>query len=367
MSKQDLVDILRQGAEIWNQWRNKNRDVKLDFFEADLHGLNLGGCDLFGAIFTNSDLHDTLLIGADLRSVRISDTNLRTANLRHADLSEAVLNLCDLKGALLRGAKLTKSKLISVNLVDTDLTRADFVETELNGVIVANTTFSKTNLSQASGLDSSVHLAPSSIDNGTIEITTSDIPESFLRGCGWNDWEIESAKLYQPNLSNQEINNIIYKIFDLRAHQSIQVSPLFISYSHANTNFVEKLENRLTSIGIRYWRDVHNATSGRLEKQIDHAMRQNPTVILILSEDSINSDWVEHEARLARKLEKELGRDVLCPIALDASWLNAKWPARLMEQIKEYHVLDFSNWAKDEMFEKVFNKMILGLDRFYKE
>ena len=197
-------------------------------------------------------------------------------------------------------------------------------------------------------------------------LSKGEIPEAFLRGCGLGDWEIESAKLYKPGLSNQEIININYKIFDLRASQSIQISPLFISYSHADAPFVEKLEPCLVKKGIRFWRDVHDATAGRLEKQIDHAMRQNPTVILILSENSTRSDWVEHEARLARELEKELGRDVLCPIALDDSWKSAKWPARLMEQIMEYNILDYSNWTDDKAFGQVFNKMISGLDMFYK-
>ena len=33
----------------------------------------------------------------------------------------------------------------------------------------------------------------------------------------------------------------------------------------------------------------------------------------------IKNDWVEHEVRMARELElkKEMGCDVLCPIALD--------------------------------------------------
>ena len=231
----------------------------------------------------------------------------------------------------------------------------------MGGTIIAST-----NLIKVLGLENIKHQSPSAISLDTIQISKGELPEVFLRGCGLSDWEIESAKLYIPGLSNQEINNVIYKIFDLRANQSIQISPLFISYSHADTLFVEKLEPFLTKIGIRFWRDVHDATAGRLETQIDHAMRQNPTVILILSENSTRSDWVEHEARLARDLEKEIGRDVLCPIALDDSWKSAKWPARLMEQIKEYNILDYSKWNDDKAFEQVFNKMISGLDMFYK-
>ena len=95
-------------------------------------------------------------------------------------------------------------------------------------------------------------------------------------------------------------------------------------------------------------------------------MRHNPTVLLVLSKNSTSSEWVEHEARLARELEKELKRDVLCPVALDESWKTTNWPKRLMEQIMEYHILDFSNWEDDKTIERMFNKMILGLNMFYK-
>ena len=53
--------------------------------------------------------------------------------------------------------------------------------------------------------------------------------------------------------------------------------------------------------------------AGRIEKQIDTAIRQNPTVLLILSKNSLNSDWVEHEARTARGLEKDLGTRCIVP------------------------------------------------------
>ena len=76
------------------------------------------------------------------------------------------------------------------------------------------------------------------------------------------------------------------------------------------------LEPEFNKRGIRFWRDIHHATAGRLEKQVDRAIRYNPTVLLVLSEHSTKSDWVQHEVRTARKLEIETGRDVLCPVSL---------------------------------------------------
>ena len=200
----------------------------------------------------------------------------------------------------------------------------------------------------------------------TIAISKGRIPEVFLRGCGLSDWEIESAKLYNPDLANHEIDEILYRVHDLRATQPLQISPLFISYSHADNAFVEKVEEHLNAKGIRFWRDVHHATAGRLEKQIDRAIRYNPTVLVILSENSVKSDWVQHEVRTARELEKETGRDVLCPVALDASWKESPWPERVMEQVMEYNILDFSEWEDDAEFGKLFKKLIDGLELFYR-
>lgn len=115
--------------------------------------------------------------------------------------------------------------------------------------------------------------------------------------------------------------------------------------------------------------EVHHTSYQRcslLEKQIDLAIRHNPTVLLVLSENSIKSDWVEHEVRTARELTNELGRHVLCPVALDDSWKSSPWPKRLMEQIMEYNILDFSKWEDKNVFEKQFRKLLDGLDLFYK-
>jgi hypothetical protein len=199
----------------------------------------------------------------------------------------------------------------------------------------------------------------------TLSRARGKIFEKFLRGCGLSDWEIEWTKLYDPDLNNNEIDEILYKVHDLRASQPIQISPLFISYSHADRVFVDKLEGYLNKKGIRFWRDIHDMKSGRMEKQINQAIEHNPTVLIILSKHSLKSDWVGHEVRKARQLEKKLKRDVLCPIALDNSWKKSSWPERIMEQVTEFNVLDFSAWKDDNIFDNTFNKLIDGLRLFY--
>jgi hypothetical protein len=126
------------------------------------------------------------------------------------------------------------------------------------------------------------------------------------------------------------------------------------------------MEEYLNNNGIRFWRDIHHSAAGRLETQIDRAIRLNPTVLLVLSERSVESDWVQHEARLARKLELETKRDVFCPVALDDTWKDCHWPERLREQIMEYNILDFSDWKNEDTFRRMFGRLLDGLDLFYK-
>ena len=82
------------------------------------------------------------------------------------------------------------------------------------------------------------HGAPSTVGIDTLNLSRGKIPEVFLRGCGLSDWEIEAAKLYNPTLTNEQINDVQYKVFELRARRAFQISPVFISYSWDDDAFV---------------------------------------------------------------------------------------------------------------------------------
>jgi uncharacterized protein YjbI with pentapeptide repeats len=416
MANEEQLAILRQGVEVWNKWRGDNLDILIDLSKADLRGVDLTEAYLWtahleGANLSEACLNLTNLAEADVRGVDFKRADLRQVNLNkaslgladfsYANLSGAELNEADFTESVLGESNLSNASLVSVILRGTHLSAANLTGANLRGAFFWNANLHKTDfskaclygaflstsyldesnfslaemggtnlgnldLSQVIGLEQVIHNGPSNISTVVFTLSEGKIPEDFLRGCGLSDWEIEHAKLYNPDLNNDDITQIQYKVYDLRATQALQVSPLFISYNHSDKDFVNKIANSLTERGIRYWRDVFHATAGRLETQIDRSMRLNPTVLLILSKHSIKSDWVEHEVRTARELEKEMKRDVLCPVALDDSWKSSRWPKRVMEQIMEYNILDFSGWEDDVKFEGMFRKLIDGLELFYK-
>lgn len=343
---------------------------------ADLKEANLSLANLTGADFTKANLGETYLSKANFQLAVLTETNLtgcdlwrailNSANLDKANLSKAYLGAAYIWGTSLRQTNLSSANLEWAELSGVIIDAANMTGSNFSGTRIHNTIFRNLDLSETLGLGNAYHYGPSTIGTDTINKSKGTISKRFLKGCGLSDWEIESAKLYNHELSNEEIDEILYKVHDLRAKQSVQISPLFISYSHADVMFVEKLENQLDKKGIRFWRDVYDAKAGRLEKQINRALRLNPTVLLILSKHSLQSDWVEHEVREARNLEKEIGRDVLCPVALDDSWKDSPWSKRLMEQVMEYNILDFSVWKDDAKFKDTFDKLIDGLELFYK-
>jgi hypothetical protein len=124
MANQHHLDILRQGVEVWNQWRREYKNV-----EPDLSGANL----------TSVDLSDAILGKADLRG-----TNLSRAYLYRAALSTAYLNGADLSGAYLVEARLRGTSLCRAYLRNADLSGAD-----LNGADLSRATLVETNLTQA--------------------------------------------------------------------------------------------------------------------------------------------------------------------------------------------------------------------------
>lgn len=87
------------------------------------------------------------------------------------------------------------------------------------------------------------------------------------------------------------------------------------------------------------------------------------------------SDWVWREIHEARKKEKDEGRDVLCPIALDDSWEHPdKYDKSVQYAVKTHqvelgfldrnHILDFSNSRK---FNSQFDRLVRGLKINYNE
>jgi hypothetical protein len=84
-------------------------------------------------------------------------------------------------------------------------------------------------------------------------------------------------------------------------------------------------------------------------------------VLLILSEHSINSDWVEDEVTAGFEEERKRGEGVLFPIRLDDAVLKTKeaWAAKLRARL----IGDFRQWKDHDAYQQSFQRMLRDLTK----
>ncbi len=154
MANEEHLNILKQGVEAWNKWREEHPDIRPDLPEADLREANLRGADLRKADLRKADLRRAFLIEADLREADFGRADLRGADLRGADLlqvdlSGALLSRADLFGANLSEALFSRADLLQANLSRADLSGADLSGADLRGALFHGTDLSGALLLQA--------------------------------------------------------------------------------------------------------------------------------------------------------------------------------------------------------------------------
>jgi len=284
------------------------------------------------------------LTGADLTCSKLMEAELSLANLSGAKLADAELTVAHLFEARLSAANLSRAKLAGAYLSGVSLDGAILVDAE-----IAYTTFGAIDLSGAKGLETVRHLGPSTVGIDTLYLSKGNIPESFLRGCGVPDEFITYAK-------------------SLVAHP-IDFYSCFISYSTKDQAFTDRLYADLQNKGVRCWFAPQDIKAGeKLHEQIDDAIRLHDKLLLILSPQSMESEWVKTEIAKARKREVRDQRRVLFPIRLapfeilrDWECFDADTGKDSAREIREYFIPDFSNWKNHDSYREAFERLLKDL------
>ena len=355
MASPKHLEILKQGVEVWNEWRDQHKNVIPDFRGADLKFINLANANLSIANLRTAKFSYTNLTRANLSGSNLADANLTGANLTGANLSR-----CNLSIANLSTANLSKANLEGAILIDADLTRANFRESNLIFASLSGSALIKTDFSNASvgwtiftyldlsplyncaiGLETIIHKGPSSVGIDTIYQSNGNIPEVFLRGCGLSDEFIA----YIPSLTGK----------------GIEYYSCFISYSHKDEVFTKRLHNDLQANGVRCWFAPHDMKIGdKIRPTIDDSIRVHDKLLLILSEHSVQSDWVEHEVEHAFDLEKERKQTGLFPLRIDESIMESTtgWAGNVKRQ---RHIGDFTKWKQRDAYQSAFDRLLRDL------
>ncbi|HRC87738.1 MAG TPA: toll/interleukin-1 receptor domain-containing protein [Thermoanaerobaculia bacterium] len=81
----------------------------------------------------------------------------------------------------------------------------------------------------------------------------------------------------------------------------------FISYSHQDADWARAFARSLQDLGLQVWFDEFKVRPGELVGQsVEEALRESEALILVLSEESLQSPWLNFELGLALGTGKRL-------------------------------------------------------------
>lgn len=367
-SKEELVTLMRSGADRWNEWHDSLERIrwyrkvggskfvsgflcvlrKADFSRMnldrfDLTGIEFNACDFSGTSFRRTHIGhprgSPLLTPPDFIGCRF-----RRTKFAGIDFGTATFERCDFRGAELNGVRshsgdFSYSKFadafISGSFVDSAL-----IATEFAGSNWVTASFIDTDLSVADGLlDVTVH-RPVVLDHRTLW-RSGPLPPNFYRMCGFPEIFVD----YLPSMVQRAIN----------------LQSCFISYSSQDDAFVRRIYTDLQKYKVRAFFAPKDLKIGaRIREELESAIHAQDKLLLVLSRKSISSQWVEYEVEAAIARENREKRDILFPITIDDEVFKTSkaWAATLRRQ---RHIGDFRDIRTEGPYQSALRKLLSDL------
>jgi uncharacterized protein YjbI with pentapeptide repeats len=340
MADQQHLDILKQGVDFWNKWREEYQNIEpdlsetdlrrtdlskanfsktnfsgTDFFKADLRETdlrkaNLSGVDLsetnlfraylFQANLFRADLHEADLRNADLRESDLSGANLSEAHLSAADLTKAFLKSTNLSFALIGGVNFSEAILYRANLGGTELNHAKFHKADLSYANLRNTLLYQADLSEAylSGADLGYAILTranlSGADLMGANLTDTNLTRANLTGChiyGISAWDVQLKDAIQSNL-----------VITLAGEPTITVDNLKVAqfiYLLLNNEEIRDVIDTITSKVVLILGRFTSERKAVLDTIRDELRKRNYSPVLFDFEKPANRDITETVSTLA--------------------------------------------------------------------
>jgi hypothetical protein len=142
---------------------------------------------------------------------------------------------------------------------------------------------------------------------------------------------------------------------------SFQYHSCILSYATEDQNFAEKLHADLMSKGVSCWFAPHDLKTGdKLRDRVYEAIQRQDKLLIVLSEDAIESAWVEEEVDVALDREhQQKGTFVLFPIRLDDQVLQTSKAWAIA--VRQRYIGDFRQWMDDAMYQRALQRLLRDL------
>ena len=156
---------------------------------------------------------------------------------------------------------------------------------------------------------------------------------------------------------------------------AVDYSSVFISYSHVDSIFADRLFNALRAKGVRVWYDKQNILPGYdIYDEITKAIKDQDKILFCFSEAGIKSGWVNSEIDRALQKERDLfrtGREstlgrrsrskTLIPLDLDGRLLEGRWDSGKAPDLMSRGIADFRNWENQSTFKAALSLLLSAL------
>ena len=148
------------------------------------------------------------------------------------------------------------------------------------------------------------------------------------------------------------------------SQQSKPAGPLFscfISYSSQDHAFAEQLHADLEQRGVQCWFAPHDMKIGdKIRQRIEDSIQEHDKLLLVLSEHSVESVWVESEVETAFEKERQQKRLMLFPIRLDDAVMqtNTAWAGDI-RRIR--FIGDFRQWQDGAAYQQALQRLLRDL------
>jgi hypothetical protein len=143
--------------------------------------------------------------------------------------------------------------------------------------------------------------------------------------------------------------------------KAIEFYSCFISYSSQDDAFARRLHADLQQKGVRCWFAPEDLKIGdKFRMRIDESIRIYDKLMVVLSQNSIESTWVEKEVETAFEKEQREKKVVLFPIRLDDAVMvtDQPWAADIR---RTRHIGDFRAWKDHDQYQKSFERLLRDL------
>jgi uncharacterized protein YjbI with pentapeptide repeats len=212
MANPEHLEILKQGVEAWNKWRQQNPNTTPDLRNAQLEQMNLQGVNLDNALLGGACLKNADLQKATMRHAILREADLFRADLSGADLSEASLGRAKLVDTNLTGAILSSAMLDGTVLQGAQLSRVTLTDATLLGADLSHARLSKATLRQANLRDADLNHA----SLHTADLRRACLEGAILKGANLRNADLREADLRRADLTEAELDDALLRDASLR-------------------------------------------------------------------------------------------------------------------------------------------------------